>query len=245
MVDASCDGYISHLDEHGNIEKVPVKYEDRNDTTIIKFDEGLGVSSLGLDGMGGELEAEMMESTFAGSADGNRHSIGDFIGADILAKPFNFVSGNATRRKRCNPFRKKKSGLLNVLAKQATRNRLVAKNGNINTLSQSEGKTHKFFKDVFITLLDLSWAWIFMVFATAFFSSWLLFASIWYLTMLQHGDFMEANRLNTSFKPCVTAIDDFTSCFLFSIETQHTIGYGTRYIGKTGVVKSRGATPLV
>lgn len=124
--------------------------------------------------------------------------------------------------------RKKKSGLLNVLAKQATRNRLVAKNGAVNTQSQSEGKAHKFFKDVFITLLDSSWSLICALFATAFFSSWLSFAALWYLTLLQHGDFDEANQRNSSFKPCVTAINDFTSCFLFSVETQHTIGYGTR-----------------
>lgn len=28
--------------------------------------------------------------------------------------------------------------------------------------------------------------------------------------------------------PCVFNIHSFTSCFLFSIETQHTIGYGVR-----------------
>ena len=30
-------------------------------------------------------------------------------------------------------------------------------------------------------------------------------------------------------KPCVANIWNFASCFLFSIETQHTIGYGYRY----------------
>ena len=195
-----CDGFISQIDKHGNIQQVPVKYAD-DDKPILP----------------GAPNEE----------DGQANSINDFLGADILAKPFNFVSGNATK-KRFNPFRKKKSGLLNVLAKQATRNRLVAKNGNVNTLSQSEGKAHKFFKDFFITLLDISWSWMVVFFATAFFSSWLTFAGLWYITARTHGDFDEENRSNESFVPCVTALNDFTSCFLFSVETQHTIGYGTR-----------------
>jgi potassium inwardly-rectifying channel subfamily J, other len=70
--------------------------------------------------------------------------------------------------------------------------------------------------------------WIFVVFGAAFFSSWLLFATVWYLTCLVHGDFDEDNRANESYRGCVTAVRDFTSCFLFSIETQHTIGYGVR-----------------
>jgi hypothetical protein len=45
------------------------------------------------------------------------------MSTDILAKPFNFVSGNVSKS-RFNPFRKK-SGLLNVLARQATKNRYI------------------------------------------------------------------------------------------------------------------------
>ena len=32
----------------------------------------------------------------------------------------------------------------------------------------------------------------------------------------------------SGWNPCVYNIHSFTSCFLFSIETQHTIGYGVR-----------------
>ncbi len=70
--------------------------------------------------------------------------LADFMSTDILAKPFNFVSGNVSKS-RFNPFRKK-SGLLNVLARQATKNRIVAKNGFLNTQGSADGKKHKFFK---------------------------------------------------------------------------------------------------
>ena len=44
----------------------------------------------------------------------------------------------------------------------------------------------------------------------------------------QHGDLEPENAANSSFVPCVTNIKNFASSFLFSVETQHTIGYGGR-----------------
>ena len=160
------------------------------------------------------------------TSDVNPNPLADFMSADILTKPFNFVSGSATKS-RFNPFRKK-SGLLNVLARQSTKNRIVAKNGQLNTIN--EYVSTKFWKDIFITMIDMNWGWIFLVFASAFFSSWLIFAVIWYVTFWQHGDFLPENQPpnNTDFRPCADNIIDFTSCFLFSLETQHTIGYGGR-----------------
>ena len=146
---------------------------------------------------------------------------------DILAKPFTFVSGN-TKKSRFNPFRKK-SGLLNVLARQSTKNRICFKNGYLNTFTPSEeAQTHKFLQDIFVSMIDLSWAWIYVIFAAAFFLSWLTFAIVLYLTFWLHGDFMEENFGNETYIPCASAITGFTSCFLFSLETQHTIGYGGR-----------------
>ncbi len=37
-------------------------------------------------------------------------------------------------------------------------------------------------------MIDLGWRWIFLTFAASFFISWLLFAVIWYLVVLVHGD---------------------------------------------------------
>ena len=43
-------------------------------------------------------------------------------------------------------------------------------------------------------------------------------------------EFLVADKQGDSgWKPCVANIYGFSSCFLFSIETQHTIGYGARY----------------
>ena len=69
--------------------------------------------------------------------------------------------------------------------------------------------------------------------------SWLIFASVWYLTFYAHGDFDPVNIANGSFVPCATGIIDFTSCFLFSVETQHTIGYGGRFVVPPRPMKRR------
>ena len=50
------------------------------------------------------------------------------------------------------------------------------------------------------------------------------FAAIWHLTFWLHGDFEPENLGSEEYKPCVYEIHDFTSTFLFSVETQHTIG---------------------
>ena len=114
-------------------------------------------------------------------------------------------------------------------AKQATRNRICFKNGWLNTYtSAEESQAHKLLQDIFVSIIDLNWGWIYVIFAAAFFLSWLGFAVVWYLTFLVHGDFEPENINNASFVPCASAIQDFTSCFLFSLETQHTIGYGGR-----------------
>ncbi len=57
-----------------------------------------------------------------------------------------------------------------MLAKQSTRARVVAKNGTLNTRADTDGKTHHFIKDFFITTLDMSWGWVFVMFAVGFFS---------------------------------------------------------------------------
>lgn len=85
---------------------------------------------------------------------------------------------------------------------------------------------------MFTTLVDAQWRWTLLAFTLSFILSWLGFALIWWLIAFTHGD-LELDHLpkmqeSSNWTPCVFNIFDFTSCFLFSIETQHTIGYGSR-----------------
>lgn len=113
------------------------------------------------------------------------------------------------------------------------RRRAVLKNGDCNILlSKISQHRIRFLQDIFTTLVDTQWRWTLLVFALSFLLSWLGFAVIWWLISLTHGD-LEPNHLpafqgDSGWMPCVSQIDSFTSCFLFSIETQHTIGYGFR-----------------
>lgn len=90
----------------------------------------------------------------------------------------------------------------------------------------------RFLHDIFTTLVDSQWRWTLICFVLSFIMSWLSFAVIWWLIVFTHGDLapahLPANQSESNWVPCITNILDFTSCFLYSIETQHTIGYGSR-----------------
>ena len=49
---------------------------------------------------------------------------------------------------------------------------------------------------------------------------------IWWLICFSHGDFEHFGE--EEWEPCVHEVSDFATALLFSIETQHTIGYGSR-----------------
>ncbi|XP_047024202.1 G protein-activated inward rectifier potassium channel 3 isoform X2 [Helicoverpa armigera] len=118
-------------------------------------------------------------------------------------------------------------------ATRRTRRRAILKNGECNILkSKISQRRLRFLQDMFTTLVDAQWRWTLLVFTLSFILSWLGFALIWWLIAFTHGD-LELDHLppmqeGSNWKPCVFNIYDFTSCFLFSIETQHTIGYGSR-----------------
>lgn len=114
-----------------------------------------------------------------------------------------------------------------------TRRRAILKNGECNILKSKISKRRlRFLQDIFTTLVDAQWRWTLLAFTLSFILSWLGFALIWWLIAFTHGDLEEDHlppmQETTNWKPCVFNIYDFTSCFLFSIETQHTIGYGAR-----------------
>ena len=95
-----------------------------------------------------------------------------------------------------NPFRKK-SGILNVIHAQSKRNRIVSKHGRINTYVRDDNQDHsRFLKDFFTSLIELSWTWTIFWFSASFFLSWLMFAVLWYLIALVHGDFDPDNLEN-------------------------------------------------
>ena len=85
--------------------------------------------------------------------------------------------------------------------------------------------TFGFVKDGFTTLINMPWWTIVLVFCTTYITSWLVFAGLWSAIASGYGG---AN--NT----CVINVDDgFTSAFLFSIEVETTIGFGSKFISNS------------
>ena len=79
-----------------------------------------------------------------------------------------------------------------------------------------------FVKDGFTTLLNSPWYWIIFFFCCSYCVSWLFFGLVWWGT-----EEIYQSLYNYT---CINNVDSFSSAFLFSLETQVTIGYGFRVI---------------
>jgi len=113
--------------------------------------------------------------------------------------------------------------------KKLERRRIISKNGDCNTELYGVSEKHKrLMKDVYTTMVDMQWRYVFLAFIASFIVSWFLFGVIWWLIAYVHGDYLLENINNSTFVPCILANKNFASAFLFSQETQHTIGYGSR-----------------
>ncbi|KAB0401211.1 hypothetical protein E2I00_018559 [Balaenoptera physalus] len=67
-----------------------------------------------------------------------------------------------------------------------------------------------------------------LIFVMVYTVTWLFFGMIWWLIAYIRGDMDHIE--DPSWTPCVTNLNGFVSAFLFSIETETTIGYGYRVI---------------
>jgi hypothetical protein len=114
--------------------------------------------------------------------------------------------------------------------------RIVHKHGEVSAVKQNIGRRGKrYFKDVFTSIIDSQWRWTFLIFLCGFLVTWTSFAVFWYLMALASGDLgyyegwlnahnQEQYERDNPHTPCVRHLYSFVSAFLFSIETQHTIG---------------------
>lgn len=103
--------------------------------------------------------------------------------------------------------------------------RFVRKDGhcNVQFINMSE-KGQRYLADIFTTCVDIRWRWMLVIFCLSFLLSWLFFGFVFWLVALSYGDLENETQM------CVSNVDSFTAAFLFSVETQTTIGYGYRYV---------------
>lgn len=98
--------------------------------------------------------------------------------------------------------------------------RLVTKDGFVDIkYAKIPGYSSRFVKDIFHTLMDLKWRYITGLFTISFLLTWIFFGTFWFLIV-----YYQPHR------NCVDNVDSWVKAFLFSIETQTTIGYGGRAV---------------
>lgn len=141
----------------------------------------------------------------------------DFELKEITIQQPNRESNNRNRPK----AKTKKGSMKRVLsAKHVKKRRLVGKQGRLKVVASQVPQKHgMYISDLFTTLIDSKWRWISFLYVFMYSGSWLLFGLLWWLIICLRGE-----------KFCVDNVDSFTSAFLFSLETQTTIGYGGRQI---------------
>ncbi|KAM8975870.1 G protein-activated inward rectifier potassium channel 2 [Pelodytes ibericus] len=106
--------------------------------------------------------------------------------------------------------------------------RYVRKDGKCNVHHGNVRETYRYLTDIFTTLVDLKWRFNLLIFVMVYTATWLFFGFIWWLIAYIRGDLDHVG--DKTWSPCVDNLNGFVSAFLFSIETETTIGYGYRVI---------------
>ncbi|XP_034008787.1 ATP-sensitive inward rectifier potassium channel 10-like isoform X1 [Trematomus bernacchii] len=110
------------------------------------------------------------------------------------------------------------------------RRRVLSKDGRSNVrIEHVSGRSALYMRDLWTTFLDMQWRYKLFLFTATFAGTWFLFGVLWYLLALVHEDLLEFDP-PSNHTPCVMQVQTLTGAFLFSLETQTTIGYGFRCI---------------
>lgn len=106
-------------------------------------------------------------------------------------------------------------------------NRIVSKQGHYRVKIETSRKylLRNYLRDTFTTFVDAKWRWSILIFVSGFLLTWTLFALIYLVCASNKSD-----KEDEDDEVCIENVHDFTSAMLFSVETQHTIGYGFRHV---------------
>ncbi|GLD63530.1 G protein-activated inward rectifier potassium channel 3-like protein [Lates japonicus] len=117
--------------------------------------------------------------------------------------------------------------------------RYVSKDGKCRVNLCHISERGRFLSDIFTSFVDLQYRWFLFVFMMCYITTWFLFAGLYFLNASFRGDIGQERPLGTpkdhlrDQSPCFLGVDGFISALLFSVETQRTIGYGSRTVSPT------------
>lgn len=116
-----------------------------------------------------------------------------------------------------------------LVERRSRKTRLVTKDGrcNIEYGNIKYSNHFAFLADFWTTFVEIRWRFVLFLFIAAFTLSWFIFGLLWYWIARSNGDltWQEQPQDHT---PCVDNVVGLTTAFLYSLETQTTIGYGGR-----------------
>lgn len=111
------------------------------------------------------------------------------------------------------------------------RQRYVTKDGKCRVnLGPIEDKS-RFLSDIFTTLVDLKYRWFLLVFSMGYILTWVAFGGLYLFGAWLRDDIAHVD--DALWKPCFEKVDGFLSALLLSLESQRTIGYGSRMVTAT------------
>ncbi|XP_029375665.1 G protein-activated inward rectifier potassium channel 4-like [Echeneis naucrates] len=128
-------------------------------------------------------------------------------------------------RKRCKLLGDEHS--LHIISSNQ-RQRYVTKDGKCRVnLGPIEDKS-RFISDIFTTLVDLKNRWFLLVFTMCYILTWVAFGGFYFLGAWLRDDIAHVN--DPQWQACFQNVDSFLSALLLSLESQRTIGYGSRMV---------------
>ncbi|KAK6486122.1 ATP-sensitive inward rectifier potassium channel 15-like isoform X1, partial [Huso huso] len=138
----------------------------------------------------------------------------------------------ACKEMEATPIDMLKDPLVSSCAAQDTRKkrRVVTKDGHSNVkIDHVDGLAMLYLHDLWTTVIDMKWRYKLTLFSATFVMTWFFFGLIFYIIAMIHGD-LDVPDTASNHTPCVMNVQSLTGAFLFSLESQTTIGYGFRFI---------------
>ncbi|XP_042287079.1 ATP-sensitive inward rectifier potassium channel 1b [Thunnus thynnus] len=112
---------------------------------------------------------------------------------------------------------------------RSRKTRLVTKDGRCNIEFGNIESSNQFayLVDFWTTFVEIRWRFVLLLFVASFTGSWFIFSLLWYWIAKSNGDLTGQNRTDEHVQ-CIDNVNGLTTAFLYSLETQTTIGYGGR-----------------